>query len=189
MSTMRVTTLKNESSTVDQIVLNADGSFGGELASTLGSKLNIAGGKILQTVAGSTQTQTQVASTSYTDSGLTATIIPTSATSKVLVVVSQQILILTQSSNERLGGAQLVRGSTTLFTDARAVNMNVAPGSNTFAVIGTTYSFAYLDTPATTSSTTYKMQIRINTTDNGSLLRAQNNGESTSTMILMEVSA
>jgi hypothetical protein len=37
---MRVTTLKNESSTVDQIVLNADGSFGGELASQLGSKLD-----------------------------------------------------------------------------------------------------------------------------------------------------
>jgi hypothetical protein len=38
VSTMRVTNLRNESSTVDQIVLNADGSFGGELASTLGSK-------------------------------------------------------------------------------------------------------------------------------------------------------
>jgi hypothetical protein len=41
VSTMRVTTLKNESSTIDQIVLNADGSFGGELASELGSKLDV----------------------------------------------------------------------------------------------------------------------------------------------------
>ena len=38
MSTMKVTTLKNESSSVDQIVLNADGSFGGELGTTLAAK-------------------------------------------------------------------------------------------------------------------------------------------------------
>lgn len=41
---MRVTTLKNEASTADQIVLNADGSFGGELATQLGSKLAKADG-------------------------------------------------------------------------------------------------------------------------------------------------
>ena len=38
MSTMKVTTLKNEASSVDNIVLNSDGSVGGELGSTLASK-------------------------------------------------------------------------------------------------------------------------------------------------------
>jgi hypothetical protein len=44
VSTMRVTTLKNESSTIDQIVLNADGSFGGELNDVLGSKVDYPSG-------------------------------------------------------------------------------------------------------------------------------------------------
>jgi len=56
VSTMRVTTLKNESSTIDQIVLNADGSFGGELASELGSKYDT--GNILGTVSQSGGTPT-----------------------------------------------------------------------------------------------------------------------------------
>ena len=43
MSTMKVTTLKNEASSVDNIVLNSDGSVGGELATTLASKLDLCG--------------------------------------------------------------------------------------------------------------------------------------------------
>ena len=45
---MKVTTLKNEASSVDNIVLNRDGSVGGELGSTLASKLDAAGQSIVQ---------------------------------------------------------------------------------------------------------------------------------------------
>jgi len=47
------------------------------------------GGKVLQVVYGSTSTSTTVSSTTYTDTTLSATITPSSATSKVLVLVSQ----------------------------------------------------------------------------------------------------
>jgi len=46
-------------------------------------------GSVLQVVYGSTSTQVANTTTTYTDTGLTATITPTSATSKILVIVTQ----------------------------------------------------------------------------------------------------
>jgi hypothetical protein len=53
---------------------------------------------------------------------------------------------------------------------------------------GTT-SLAYLDTPATTSSVTYKTQGRSNATSNSGQLVFQNSSSGTSTIILMEIGA
>jgi hypothetical protein len=47
------------------------------------------GGKVLQVVYGDTTTSTTIASTSYADTGLSASITPSSATSKVLVFCAQ----------------------------------------------------------------------------------------------------
>ena len=58
MSTMRVTTLKNENSATDQIVLNADGSIGGELGDTLAAKAPSASPTFTGTVATSAITAT-----------------------------------------------------------------------------------------------------------------------------------
>jgi len=102
-------------------------------------------GSVLQVVqSGSNGTST--ASTSYVDSGLTASITPTSSTSKILVTVNG----VCRATNVR-GGFALVRGSTQLFGYQEANGTgNQVP-----------YSFTFLDSPATTSSTTYKLQIAV----------------------------
>ena len=48
------------------------------------------GGKVLQVVAGTTSASASNSTTTYADTGLTATITPSAASSKVLVLVSQQ---------------------------------------------------------------------------------------------------
>jgi hypothetical protein len=102
--------------------------------------------------------------TSYTDvTGLSLSITPTSATSKVLVIVS---LSFAADSNNRNIAAQLVRDSTAVFigdvgltTQASIVaDMGLTNTNTTMGPLG----FAYLDSPATTSATTYKIQVQTN---------------------------
>ena len=50
-------------------------------------------GSVLQVVQGTTLTDTTITSTSYTDTTLTASITPTSSSSKILVIVTQQFTI------------------------------------------------------------------------------------------------
>lgn len=100
-------------------------------------------GSVLQVVQGSSNGATTT-STSFVDSGLSASISPTSSTSKILVTVSGVCRSVTVR-----GGFALVRGSTQLF------GYQEANGSGSQVP----YSFTYLDSPATTSSTTYKLQI------------------------------
>ena len=134
------------------------------------------GGKVLQVVSGTTSTATTVASTTWTDSGLSVSITPSATTSKVLVFVSQPLKI--SRDNTALGGGQrLLRGSTTIHDPAPQqaetgyITQLPATGTNDFYTIGT---MIYLDSPSTTSSTTYKTQIAtFQTSSNGKII-AQN---------------
>ena len=72
------------------------------------------GGKLLQVIFAEYSTPTTVASTSYTDSGLSASITPSSATSKVLI--STNLAYGISRSNTEIGlGQNLVRTSTGIF--------------------------------------------------------------------------
>ena len=111
-------------------------------------------GKILQVVQ-TTKTDTQsIQSQTFTDiSGMSVTITPTSASSKILVMFS---ISVTTSS---YGMINLVRGSTDIFKGNSAgsrVNCTVAAiTQNTYEC--ETYSHTFLDSPNTTSATTYKL--------------------------------
>ena len=111
--------------------------------------------KVVQIVTATTNTQTTNATTTYADTTLTATITPTSASNKVLVFVSQNGVAKT-------GGAtlsysiQLLRGSTAITFPSYVGG--VATGASD--VYGFSVSTAYLDSPATTSATTYKTQFK-----------------------------
>jgi len=150
-----------------------------------------AGGKVLQVVYADTTTQVNIASTSYTDTGLSASITPSSTSSKVLVLIAANAG-LDRSSNTGQGGTfQLLRGSTAVMVQqASAVSalfIRAAQGNpaTNMAVI---MPLNYLDSPATTSSVTYKLQGKLlYTQDSGNL---SNQVESTrSTMILLEIGA
>jgi hypothetical protein len=83
--------------------------------------------------------------------GFTATITPTSSTSKILVMAS------TSLSNERVY-LRFMRNSTAIAigdangSSQRATMFNTAAG-------GTSVSYQFLDSPATTSAITYKIQV------------------------------
>jgi hypothetical protein len=89
-------------------------------------------------------------------SGLTVTIIPTLNTSKILVMTS--FIILGSGTSYQVGVVQLLRGSTTI-SGAESVGSYYPGGASTNFAIYSPYSVQYVDSPATTSATTYKMQI------------------------------
>ena len=68
-------------------------------------------GTVLQVVNATYSTQVDTTSGSYVDTGLTASITPSSSTSKILVLVSHQISI---SASTGYGNVQLLRGSTSV---------------------------------------------------------------------------
>ena len=129
-------------------------------------------GKVGQVVQASTSTAVNVASTSVADTGLTVNITPTATTSKVLVQVNQNILtdIDTTAANSKI---KLLRGSTTVI-DFTTNIARVEAGGASSAKFGNLTTFSFLDSPSTTSETTYKTQGAISSTSNNGTARFQN---------------
>ena len=71
-------------------------------------------GSVLQVVQATTSTNVSVTTGGYTDTTLSATITPTSSSSKILVLVNQQF-VLSGGSGSQYGGVRLLRGSTIIF--------------------------------------------------------------------------
>ena len=100
-------------------------------------------------------------STTYVDvTDLSVTITPSTATSKVLVIVS---IMFANTGNNRTTGVQLVRGSTAISIGAAAGSRRLASAAyqsedNVVHSQGPS-SIMFLDSPATTSARTYKLQI------------------------------
>jgi len=138
------------------------------------------GGKVLQVVQGTYSTSISSTSTSFADTGITASITPSAATSKVLVIVSQLGYGKSGGGDTKVQ-TKLFRGATEI-----AVISGSAAYNNTNAPLQLgTLGIAYLDSPSTTSATTYKTQYRTTT---GSAVYGQDGAE-TSTIILMEIGA
>jgi hypothetical protein len=138
------------------------------------------GGKVLQVVNATTSTTATSTSSTYADTNLTATITPSSASSKVLVIVHQ--VGFQKATQDTFGLLRLVRGATQLiefekqFANTGTTTTNEVGGSGC----------NYLDSPATTSATTYKTQFA-----NGAatgFVRVQN-GVCSSSITLMEIGA
>ena len=140
-----------------------------------------ASGKVLQVVYGSTSTEKAVSNTTWADSNLTASITPTLATSKVLVMVAQNGAYIGPGAATNALQVKLLRGATDLITFATRASGDDAAIQR----FGDTVSTVYLDSPATTSATTYKTQIR--NYNNAAEVRVQVDNNVTSTIILMEI--
>jgi hypothetical protein len=72
-------------------------------------------GQVLQVVSATNSTYTQIASTSFTDTGLTVSITPKFSTSKILVIVNQQMSVYRETNASITGCLQIVRGSTSIY--------------------------------------------------------------------------
>ena len=142
------------------------------------------GGKVLQVVFGSTDTETSSSSSTFADTNLTATITPTLATSKILVLVNQNGC--QKATNDTSIYLRLLRGSTTIANFERLGGQNNATTTNAYG--GS--SVSYLDEPATTSATTYKTQFASRGNNNIVVVNSANGGiGSLSTIVLLEIGA
>lgn len=149
-----------------------------------------ASGKVLQVISAEMSSSTSISTTSYTDTSITATITPTLNTSKILVMIMASYNLQASTSSDGWIDAQLLRGST-MIADWNG-------GDGRFAgdvVTGATYvqrfglqPIIYMDSPASTSSLTYKLQAKMATTANSASGTFQFSG-ATSSIILMEIGA
>ena len=101
---------------------------------------------------------------SYQDvTGLSVTITPTSSTSKILIFVSANSSTSGTGSNHQL--IQIMRGSTAIAIPTTSVGSFPSTMAFTQSAQADTSQIAYmyLDSPATTSATTYKIQARSST--------------------------
>jgi hypothetical protein len=120
------------------------------------------GGKILQVVYGMYNTQTLINNTGYTDTGLSLSITPSASTSRIMVLTSSFVYYGESSGNPGIG-TQIVRGSTAVYEQHPSQNsMAIVIGtSGTRGLLGSVHMH-YVDSPATTSATTYKVQAKSN---------------------------
>jgi len=113
-------------------------------------RLNRAG-NVLQVVNATYSTAESRGIATYADTGLTASITPTSASSKVLVVVHHNGC---GKVNNTFMGLKLLRGSTDIAKLDDTAGYTNTTTANRFGSV----SISYLDSPATTSAVTYKTQ-------------------------------
>ena len=131
-----------------------------------------AGGKILQAVTASTTTQVETTSTTYADTGLTASI-TISASSKVLVLVSQDYEIKRGPHDSCFGDIKLVRASTDIYVSANQKLLGFNDLDSDHKSFKGVLGLSFLDTGASTGSNTYKTMMRVQTADNGGNMRTQ----------------
>lgn len=145
------------------------------------------GGKVLQVVQGTTSTSTVITSLTYVDTNLSASITPTLATSKILVLVTQKYFLYTSAAPVNAGW-QLLRGTTVINDYKLGSGLIYAAPTSSELYFGAIWDLHYLDSPATTTSTTYKTQAKIANSASSRQVEV-NTDTTTSTMILMEIGA
>jgi hypothetical protein len=140
-------------------------------------------GAVLQVVNATYATQTSNSTTTYTDTGLTATITPKFATSKILIIINQPIRI---SATLDVGGSiNIVRNSTVIYAPSDLLQTYMYPNSGSVSMeLRTIFSLTWLDSPASTSAITYKTQQASQAS--GKVIASQYNS-AISTITLMEI--
>ena len=144
------------------------------------------GGKVLQVVSAVITTATTIATTTMTDTAITLSITPTLNTSKVLVLING-LVNTTRSINTYGIASNVVRNSTDILTSGYDSYYGEIGSAG---AIGFTNKLSYmvLDSPATTSSTTYKLQAQVFQTSSSHSSVWQKNSYP-SVITLMEIGA
>lgn len=127
------------------------GSNTTQIATTAYVTTALAGLKVVQVVSTTYATATSTTSSSLVDTGLSLAITPTSASNKILVLVTQPVYSENGGFATQVRQA-LLRSSTVIFDDGSAAQANASNVNRSIII---------LDNPATTSSVTYKTQMSI----------------------------
>jgi hypothetical protein len=146
------------------------------------SLINADVGKVLQVVQGTTTTQVSITSVTWTDSTLTASITPSSATNKILVLVNQHFNVFRSGVYYAGGSLRLLRTSTTIYAGDIDFQLYLEAGGATAINFYDYVSLNYLDSPSSTSALTYKTQQRSYDAGDRAMTQASS-AESTITLI------
>jgi hypothetical protein len=140
-------------------------------------------GAVVQVKSATYATATSTTSTSYVSSGLSLSITPTSASNKILCIVNMSG-ITARSGNDTGFFSRLRRGATAILDDGAYVTYMVA-NAVASTQLGMPITRVFLDSPATTSATTYDVQIKSDGAGSATVTAQWNSN--TSTITLMEV--
>ena len=165
---------------------NATQYYSGSAWTSIGG----ASAKIIQVVSTTKADTFSTTSTSMVDvTGLSLSITPTSATSTILVFFN--LMNSHSSGSNAMNSFNLVRNSTAIAqpssgTDVATTQSNVVASSYLVTAVGFT-----VDSPATTSATTYKVQMRVTGTTTGYVNRRGDSANITavSSIYAMEIGA
>ena len=116
-------------------------------------------GNILQVVSVTKDTSFTTTSSSFTDiTGLSVAITPSATSSKILVLMN---IATSNTTSTGMAMTQLVRGSTAISIGASGETGEPATGYTAQAGYDMgQVAVQYLDSPSTTSATTYKLQLK-----------------------------
>jgi len=162
------------------ITLNGDGAISGLTATGISAvqnvgRANLPAGSVLQVVNATTTTQTSTTSTSFVTTNLSATITPTSTSSRILILSNG-------NCDAQFASAQV---SITVFRGATNIGSTNGLG-NIFSPAGRVISsmgINLLDSPATTSATTYTIYFA-STNAAGSISYNIGNGQGAQTAVI-----
>ena len=139
--------------------LATDAELAAEVATLDSTISGLALGKVLQVVQASYATSVTNNTSTYADTGLSASITPSSSSSKILVIGSQWNTIANNSERSIFAWIQLVRNGSQI-SEYMSDYINADYGTAAYVESGNTLAISYLDSPNTTSSVTYKTQAR-----------------------------
>jgi hypothetical protein len=156
-SELKVDTISEKTSTngvvVDGVTIK-DGAIAGSFISGLST------GKVLQVVQGTLSSAASSNSQTYADTGLTADITPSATSSKVLVILSHNLGLSRGSDGACDARVKLVRASTDIWGGETLNPYLRAQAHSGALVLFWTWGTTFLDSPSTTSATTYKTQYK-----------------------------
>jgi hypothetical protein len=138
-----------------------------------------AGGKVLQVVNATYSTETSNSTTSYVDTGLTATITPSASTSKILIMYSI-MCSKSSGSSENAIYLGLIKGASEIHNNPNIFRTVTSVAQQDVV------TQVYYDSPATTSATTYKVNFRNRTAASQVTVFADS---TVGTLTLMEIGA
>jgi hypothetical protein len=134
------------------------------------------GGTTVKVASVTANTQVSSSSATFVDSGLTVSITPTSASSKILIMADPSMFA---NGTGLWTSGRFTRGGSSIYSCTRWVQ--------SFTSQGAKYPMMYLDSPATTSATEYKFQFNLSS-GSGSIVFA-NQAEAISSIIVLEIGA
>lgn len=136
--------------------------------------------RILQVKSGTTATNATSATTTLVTTNLSVSITPQSTSSKIVVMCCMTGCKTAATAT----GIQFsfFRGATNVLTFAKAAGFSSASNDNNFEVSGLLF-----DSPSTVSATTY--EVKFARSEGSGTVECQQGGNTTSTIIVMEVSA